>query len=264
MATLHGLSVVDRSQKPRKKGRSWCIDDGLPQGLFRDILESHHRLIDGVKFGWGTALVTDVLDAKIAACREFNVDFSFGGTLFEAYFIQGRFEEFLRLVDRCQCPVVEISDGTIDLDRSVRRRIISAISTETRVFSEVGSKDPEQAAQWQPLDWIEQILLDRDAGAELIILETRESGTSGLCLPNGEIRPDVAEGILSSNIRPEWLMFEAPQKAQQAYWIRKLGPEVNLSNIPLGSPVNLETLRLGLRSDTFSLLTQSAPLLLPH
>lgn len=251
---LKGLKVADRVAKPRTLGLSWCIDDGVPLNFFRDVVSSHHRLIDGIKFGWGTALVTDVINEKMAACREWGVDYSFGGTLFEAYWVQDRVEEFVDLVIASQCPVVEISDGTVDVPPDERYRLISELKRYARIFTEVGSKNPEESQSWQAHDWIRLIERDRESGADLIILETRESGTAGLCLPNGELRSDVTEGILNSSLDPSYLVFEAPNKALQTFWIERLGPNVNLSNIPLSAPVNLETLRLGLRSDTFSLL----------
>lgn len=259
---LKGLEVKDRYAKPRRAGLSWCIDDGIPLNLFRDIIMSYHRLIDGVKFGWGTALVTDCIGEKMAACREYGVDYAFGGTLFEAYWIQDRLEDFFDLVIASRCPVVEVSDGTIHLPQDERQRLIREFKPHARVFSEVGSKSPEESAAWNASDWVRLIAEDLESGADMIILETRESGTAGLCLPNGEIRPDLTDGILSSSLDPSSLMFEAPNKALQTYWIEKLGSNVNLSNIPLSGPVNLETLRLGLRSDTFSLVTAPS-LILP-
>ncbi len=260
---LNGLTVRDRASKPRAQGLTWCIDDGLPIGAFQDIIQSFHRLVDGVKFGWGTALVTDCLPEKIDVLREYGVDYAFGGTLFEAYWIQNRFDAYLDLVDHYQCPVVEISDGTITLPAGDRHRVIRDLERHVRVFAEVGSKNPAESATWLAEDWIELIERDRESGASMVILESRESGTSGLCLPNGEIRPDLADGILSSGLDPAYLMFEAPQKAHQAYWINKLGSHVNLSNIPMSGIVNLETLRLGLRSDTFEFISEPSRIYLP-
>lgn len=253
---LKGLSVPNRPDKPRNKGITWCIDDGAPFQWFHDVLQSFHRVIDGVKFGWGTALVTDAIDAKMALCREFGVEYSFGGTLFEAYYVQKRLDAFFALVEASRCPVVEISDGTIELPTTDRRQIMRELKQVAKVFAEVGSKNPEEAAEWDVDDWLEGIMADREAGADLIILETRESGTSGLCTPIGELRADLTEGILDAGIDPAWLMFEAPQKQHQTYWIRRIGPSVNLSNIPLSNALNLETMRLGLRSDTFFLIDQ--------
>ncbi len=259
---LKGLHVNDRVAKPRKTGLTWCIDDGIPLNAFSDVITSFHRLIDGVKFGWGTALVTDCLKDKMTICRQYGVDYSFGGTLFEAYWAQDRIENFVDLIDSLACPVVEVSDGTIHLPPDERYQIIQEFKRHARVFSEVGSKNPEESATWNANDWIRLIKRDLDSGADMIILETRESGTAGLCLPNGELRQDITDGILSSMLDPSYLMFEAPNKSLQAYWIYKLGSNVNLSNIPFTGPVNLETLRLGLRSDTFSLLTAHS-LILP-
>lgn len=259
---LKGLEIIDRMAKPRTRGLTWCIDDGMPLASFRDVITSFHRHIDGVKFGWGTALVTDVIDEKMAVLQEYGVDYSFGGTLFEAYWAQDAIGPFMDLVQQCDCPVVEISDGTVHLPSDQRHHLIRLFKEYGRVFSEVGSKSPEESAHWTAGDWIRQIRRDLDSGADMIILESRESGTAGLCLPNGEIRRDLSDGILSSSIDPSSLMFEAPNKTHQAYWIQKLGSHVNLSNVPLNGIVNLETLRLGLRSDTFSLLAAPS-LLLP-
>ncbi|PSR20960.1 MAG: phosphosulfolactate synthase [Sulfobacillus acidophilus] len=258
---INGLTVSDRHSKPRTQGLTWCIDDGMPLHAFSDTIASFHRLIDGVKFGWGTALVTDCLRDKMAVCRQYDVEYCFGGTLVEAYWMQNRMEDFIRLVRASQCPVVEVSDGTVHLPLAERRRLIRELKAYARVFSEVGSKSPEASATWTAQHWIEQIKRDHRSGADLIILETRESGTAGLCQPNGAIRSDVSEGILASTLDPSYLMFEAPTKALQTYWILQLGATVNLSNIPLTAVVNLETLRLGLRSDTFSLLLAASAIL---
>lgn len=255
---LKGLHVVDRSTKPRSTGLTWCIDDGMPLGALQDVISSFHRLIDGVKFGWGTALVTDVIYEKARLLQEHGIDYSFGGTLFEAYWSQDRLGDFCDLVAELQCPVIEISDGTVHLPEDDRYRLIREFKGYARVFSEVGSKSPEESAQWTAQDWVWKIQCDLQAGSELVILEARESGTAGLCLPSGEIRSDLSEGILGSAVNPARLMFEAPNKAHQSFWIRKLGPQVNLSNVPMSGAVNLETLRLGLRSDTFSLLMPTA------
>lgn len=258
---IQGLRVPERTAKPRTAGLTWCIDDGMPVHAFADTIASFHRLIDGVKFGWGTALVTDCLAEKMAICRQYGVEYALGGTLFEAYWIQGRMGAFIDLITSLQCPVVEVSDGTIPLPAGARRQAIGDLKAFARVFSEVGSKSPEESARWTAQDWIQRIDRDRHSGADLVILETRESGTAGLCQPNGAIRTDLTDGILMSSLNPSYLMFEAPTKALQTYWILTLGSDVNLSNIPLSASVNLETLRLGLRSDTFSLLTTAVPIL---
>lgn len=248
---IEGLTVVDRPSKPRQRGLSWCLDDGLPVRFFYDLLESFHDLIDGVKFGWGTALVqNDVIQSKISICRQFQVDYCFGGTLFEAYYAQHQLDAFFRLIDIHQCPVVEISDGTISLSVDERRRAIKEAARYARVFTEVGSKDPDASALWDVDQWVRSISRDLEGGAERVILEARESGTSGICLPNGAVRADVVQGLLADSIPLAHLIMEAPQKSQQVYWIQLLGPSINLSNIAVAAIVNLETLRLGLRSDT--------------
>lgn len=250
---MMGLELPNRSAKPRETGWTLLIDTGMATSQFIDVIESHHRLIDAVKFGWGTALVTDQLDAKIACLRAFGVDYFFGGTLFEKFYSQGRVERFWDFCRFHRCPLIEISDGTITLDRAEKGRMIREFSRYFRVLSEVGYKDSDRSNQLSPDRWISLIQSDLSAGAEKVITEARESGTSGICRSNGEIRDDLIEAILASGIPSDRLVFEAPNKAMQVFFLRRVGPNVNLANVAMHDAVGVETLRLGLRSDTLLL-----------
>ena len=248
--TTHNLQLPERDAKPRVRGLTAAIDPGLPAEQFADSIRSGASLVDYVKFGWGTALVTSFLDAKIDALRQAGVGFYLGGTLFEKFVLQGRFDDFRRLCHDLGCEHVEVSNGTIDLDHVEKARFIKELARDFKVIAEVGSKDPEQSENMAPNKWIDYINADLDAGAVLVTLESRESGHGGICRPNGGLRFGLIEEILTCGIDPFVLMFEAPLIELQAYFVKRLGPNVNLGNIPLAQLVSVETIRLGLRSDT--------------
>jgi len=216
--------------------------------MVSDVLESSGDYIDLVKLGWGTAMVDPVLDRRIALYKEHNIDVCFGGTLFELFQMKGMLEEYASWLGRLDIEWVEVSDGTIELDAAVKHAVISRLKDDFNVVSEVGSKD--SSAIIAPAKWVAAIKSELDAGASYVILEGRESGTAGLYRPSGEIRMGLIEEILDAGIPAESLVFEAPTKTQQTYMIDLLGPEVNLGNIGFSEATALETLRLGLRSDT--------------
>jgi phosphosulfolactate synthase len=244
------LDLPVRAQKPRTRGLTMMIDPGLPTHLFCDYVSSFSGLIDVVKLGWGTALVTDDLKYKIDALRDANVDFYFGGTLFEKFVAQDRFEDWRRFVDRFGCCCVEISNGTIPLSNSDKAGYIRRTAGDYTVFSEVGYKDGAKSEDMAAQLWIDYIHEDLAAGARHVITEARETGKSGICTPSGTLKTDLLDAILGSGIDPDRLLFEAPTKDIQVHLIRALGPDVNLGNIQAGDVVSLETLRLGLRGDT--------------
>jgi phosphosulfolactate synthase len=217
-------------------------------------VESHADLVDVVKFGWGTALVTKDIRRKADVARAHGVDFYFGGTLFEKYLVQGRFDEWRRFVDAFGATTVEISNGTIDLSNSDKAGYVSRLAADYRVFSEVGFKDGARADLMAADEWLDDIREDLAAGAAKVITEARESGTSGLADSSGHLRDDILDRILSSDIDPAALMFEAPTKALQIHLISRVGSEVNLGNIAPVDLVPLETLRLGLRGDTLLIM----------
>ena len=230
------------------------IDGGLPMGQFKDILESNAELVDVVKFGWGTSLVTAGLLDKTQAARANGVDFYFGGTLFEKFLVQGQFDDWRRFVDHWGAKTVEISNGTIELTNEAKAEYVAKLAGQYTVYSEVGLKDSAKSAEMNAEEWIRDIREDLEAGATKVITEARESGTSGIASASGELRADILTEILGSGIDVNRLMFEAPNKALQVYLIDKVGTNVNLGNIAHSDLVPLETLRLGLRGDTLMMM----------
>jgi phosphosulfolactate synthase len=244
------LQLPERAAKPRSKGITMVVDGGLPTRHFADIVESGSEFLDFVKFGWGTALVTKDLDEKIAVLQNAGVDFYFGGTLFEKFVLQDRVDDFRELCRSSSCQFVEISNGTIDLTNPEKAGYIRKLSGEFRVISEVGFKDAERSENLPPSRWIECIREDLDAGAYLVTLEARESGKSGICRPNGELRFGLIEELLTSGLDHETLLFEAPSSELQNYFVKRIGTDVNLGNVAATAVLGLETIRLGLRADT--------------
>ena len=247
---LTTLQLPHRPTKPRPHGITMVIDNGLPLGAFRDHLHSTGDLIDFVKFGWGTPLVTRVLPEKLAALAELEIPFFFGGTLFEKYLSRNAFDDFRAFCLAQGCRYVEVSNGTIDLPNDEKARYVDKLAGDFVVFSEVGVKDSARSEALTADDWVQFIGQDLEAGAALVVAEARESGRSGICHPDGGLRHEVIEGIFQAGIAPERLLFEAPTKDLQTWFVRRVGPNVNLGNIAPGDVVALETLRLGLRSDT--------------
>ena len=246
------LHLPRREEKPRGTGLTMVIDGGIPLGYFTDLVSSAAEYIDFVKFGWGTAVVTSDMHAKIDVLRANEIGFYFGGTLFEKYVLQGRFDDFRKFCNELSCRHVEVSNGTISLSNSEKASYIRKLADDFTVVSEVGFKDPVRSEQLPPSMWVEYIREDLEAGASLVTLEARESGRSGICRPDGALRFGLIEDVLASEISQESLLFEAPTTALQAHFITRLGPDVNLGNIPAHSVIGLETLRLGLRADTLA------------
>ena len=247
-----GLNLPERTIKPRDCGLTILIDSGTPLNLFRDTIYSSSDYIDFVKFGWGTSLITPLLERKIEVLQEHDINFFFGGTLFEKYLSQGKTEVYIDFCKRFNCSFVEISNGTFTIPNSEKAIFIKDFSKEFTVFSEVGNKDHVKSSYQGSSEWIENIHEDLAAGASMVITEARENGTSGLCLENGDIRSDVFEEIIGSELPLNKLIFEAPNKKMQTFFLKNVGPDVNLANIALSDVISLESLRLGLRSDTFN------------
>jgi phosphosulfolactate synthase len=257
---LSTLNTPQRTTKPRKQdGLTILIDRGIPTRYFCDVIDSFGDYVDIVKFGWGSSLVTPDLGMKIACLLNRKIDFFFGGTLFEKFVHQGKFDEFYAFLRKYRPHYVEISDGTIELDPMQRHRFIERLSQEFIVFSEVGYKDAQRSEEMCADQWIDLIQKDFLSGARKVILEARESGSSGICQSNGSLREDIISQIVGSGISPASLIFEAPNSALQSYLIKRFGANVNLANVPFEQALNLESLRLGLRSDTFYAFQPSAP-----
>jgi phosphosulfolactate synthase len=246
------LHLPDRAAKPRRTGLTMVIDGGVPLWQFTDLVSSAAEYIDFVKFGWGTAVVTNGLDAKIDVLNSNEIGHYFGGTLFEKYVLQGRFDDFRKYCQEHSCQHVEVSNGTIPMSNSEKASYIRKLADDFTVVSEVGFKDPVRSEQLPPSMWVEYIHEDLEAGASLVTLEARESGKSGICRPDGALRFGLIEDVLASGISPQRLLFEAPTTALQAHFVTRLGPDVNLGNVPAQGIIGLETLRLGLRADTLT------------
>jgi phosphosulfolactate synthase len=247
------LDTPKRSDKPRDHGLTSLIDNGVPTRYFVDVIESKAHLIDVVKFGWGTALVTKDLEQKIECLVKHDVKYYFGGTLFEKALSQRKLDGYYKYMKHYNCEIMEVSDGTLHISREDKARHIADFSQEFYVLSEVGKKDIVEADRMPISQWIDEILADLFAGAKKVILESRESGKSGICDAKGNLRKDLVASVANSNFRLTDAIWEAPNKALQAELITSLGSNVNLGNIAFGDVIGLETLRLGLRSDTFSL-----------
>jgi phosphosulfolactate synthase len=247
-----GLRLPSRAIKPRRSGLTMVIDGGIGVAHFADLIASAAEYIDFVKFGWGTAVVTSQLDAKVDVLAANEIGFYFGGTLFEKYVLQGRFDDFRKFCDAYSCRHVEVSNGTISMSNSEKASYIRKLVADYTVVSEVGYKDPGRSEQLPPRIWAEYISEDLEAGASLVTLEARESGRSGICRPDGVLRFGLVEDVLASGVGQDLLLFEAPSTALQAYFVTRLGPDVNLGNVPAQGVIGLETLRLGLRADTLA------------
>jgi phosphosulfolactate synthase len=226
-------------------GITHVIDKGLGPRAWEDVLETSGDYISIVKLGWGTAYITPNLKRKLEVLKEKPV--VIGGTFLEAVIAQGKVDEYKRWVGELGLTHVEISDGVIDLERERKLELIADFARDFTVLSEVGSKDAEVV--FPPYQWVEWIREELDAGAWKVITEGREGGTAGIYRPTGEMRTGLVDEIVHS-IEPADLVFEAPTKSAQAWFIKHFGPDVHLGNIPPDEVIPLETLRLGLRGDT--------------
>lgn len=241
------LSLPDRPVKPRQAGVTHVIDKGLPLAEVEAVLDSVADYIDIVKLGWGTAYVTRRLRDKVRLYESAGINVVLGGTFWEVCFVQRKLDEWRRWVSDLGLRHVEVSDGTISIAHDVKLENISALAREFVVLSEVGSKDMQKVIA--PYRWVELIDAELRAGAWKVITEARETGTAGIFRPDGEVRMGLIDEVVH-HIDSNRLLFEAPQKSQQVWFIRKFGPNVNLGNIPSDEVIPLETLRLGLRADT--------------
>jgi phosphosulfolactate synthase len=245
------LNLPERSGKPRSRGVTHVIDRGLSIAEIDGMVEVAGEFVDIVKLGWGTALATGNLERKLECYRQYGIPVVLGGTLTELAITRGRLEELIAWVHQLGLAHFEISDGTIALEHERKVELIDRLSHEFTVLSEVGSKD-DTGAITPPYVWVEQIRAELAAGAWKVIAEGREAGTAGIFRPSGEVREGLI-GEIVHEIAPDQIMFDAPRKDQQVWFVRRFGPEVNLSNVPVGEVLALETLRLGLRSDTLGI-----------
>ena len=240
-------NLPERAAKPRTTGLAMVMDKGLSVREAEDLMSIAEPYIDVIKLGFGSAYVTPNLEKKLVVYREAKIPVYFGGTLLECFILRNQFEDYLRLLDKFKIDFVEVSDGSIDMAHDVKCKYINTLSKTKTVLSEVGSKDEQKIIP--PYKWIELMQTELDAGAWKVIAEAREGGNVGIYRGTGEVRSGLVEEILWK-IPGENIIWEAPNKAQQVWFIKLAGANVNLGNISPAEVLPLETLRLGLRGDT--------------
>lgn len=242
--------IPHRNLKPREIGLTMVMDKGLSFEETKNFLSVAHPHIDIVKLGFGTAYVTPNLKEKIEIYQSYNIPVYFGGTLFEAFIIRNQFEDYINICRQFNITYMEVSDGSITIPHAEKCGYIEKLTKYGTVLSEVGSKDAAQIMA--PYKWIELMKAELEAGATYVIAEARESGNVGIYRGSGEVRQGLVQEILTQ-IPNGKIIWEAPQKDQQLYFLELEGPNVNLGNISPNEVIPLETLRIGLRSDTFHL-----------
>jgi phosphosulfolactate synthase len=240
--------IPERTLKPRNNGLTMVMDKGLSLRQVEDMIETAGGNTDIVKLGWATSFVTPNLEDKLRVYREAGIPVYFGGTLFEAFIVRNQFDDYRRMLDQFSLEYAEVSDGSINIDHDIKCDYIRKLSDQVTVISEVGSKDVQKI--FAPYKWIQLMQAEIEAGSWKVIAEARESGNVGIYRDSGEVRQGLVDEILTK-IPEEAIIWEAPQKAQQVWFIKLLGANVNLGNIAPADMIPLETLRLGLRSDTF-------------
>jgi phosphosulfolactate synthase len=241
------LDLPARPSKPRSEGITHVIDKGLALRQVENLFDTAGEYVDIVKLGWGTSYVTHNLKEKIELYRSYAVPVVCGGTLLEAVVARGKLEEYRRWLSENGFSHVEVSDGTIDLPREQKLELIVELAQDFVVMSEVGSKDSEVV--FAPYQWVQWLKEDLEAGAWKVITEGREGGTAGIFRSSGDMRTGLIDEIVHEIDLAE-IIFEAPTTHSQAFFVQKYGPDINLGNITPEEVIPLETLRLGLRSDT--------------
>jgi phosphosulfolactate synthase len=241
------LDLPDRSRKPREHGLTHVLDRGMSVADVDSLVEVAGDFVDIVKLGWGTALATANLRPKLERYASHGIPVVLGGTLTELAIHRDRVDGLIEWLRELGLGHVEVSDGTVAVEPEDKRELIARLAKEFVVFSEVGSKDAREIMA--PYRWVEQIEAELEAGAWKVIAEARESGNAGIYRPDGEVRMGLIDEIAHA-VDPRKLIFEAPRKDQQVWFLRRFGPDCNLGNIAPGDVLALETLRLGLRSET--------------
>jgi len=237
-----------RTEKPRTTGFTMVMDKGMGIREVENFVDANSDYVDIVKLGWATSYLTKNLAQKIQIYKDAGIPVYLGGTLFEAFVIRGQFEDYRRVLEKFDLTFAEVSDGSISLNHGKKCEYIQILAKDVTVLSEVGSKDAAKIIP--PYKWIEQMQSELDAGSWKVIGEAREGGNVGLFRDSGEVRQGLVEEILTK-IPEDRIIWEAPQKEQQVWFVKLLGANVNLGNIAPNELIPLETIRLGLRGDTF-------------
>ncbi len=242
-------SLPERVAKPRNTGMTMVMDKGMSLADVENFLSVCSHYVDVVKLGWATSFFFPNLEKKIALYHQAGIPVYLGGTLFEAFIVRGQFDDYRRVLDKFRITHVEVSDGSIEIPHEKKCEYIAELAKDFTVFSEVGSKDAEKIIP--PYKWIMQMQAELAAGATKVIGEARESGNVGIFRSSGEVRSGLVEEILTK-VPAEKIIWEAPQKAQQVWFVKHYGTNVNLGNIAPTEVIPLETIRVGLRGDTFN------------
>lgn len=240
--------IPDRIKKPRAHGITMVMDKGLSINEVKNFMSIAHPHVDMVKLGFGTAFVTPDLKAKLEVYRSYDMPVYFGGTLFEAFIIRNEFEEYINVCRDFGVSFMEVSDGSITIPHAEKCGYIEKLTKHGVVLSEVGSKDAAHIIP--PYKWIELMRAELESGSSYVIAEAREAGNVGIYRGTGEVREGLVQEILTQ-IPAEKIIWEAPQKAQQLYFLELIGCNVNLGNIAPTEMIALEAMRIGLRGDTF-------------
>ena len=238
----------ERTTGPRTHGMTMVMDKGLSLRQAEDLIAVAADKVDFLKLGFGTSLFTPDLAAKVKLYRDAGMDVYCGGTLFEAFLVRNSLDDYLKFIDNMGIGCLEISDGSMVIDHDYKCELIQRLSKDFKVLSEVGSK--EEGILISPAKWIRMMRNELDAGSVKVIAEARESGTVGIYRPNGSAHTQLIRKILA-NVALEDILWEAPKKAQQVWFIKQFGANVNLGNIGPADVIPLECLRVGLRGDTF-------------
>ena len=241
-------NIPKRPAKPRSNGLTMIMDKGLSLNEAENMIVLKSELTDIVKLGFGTSLLTRYIDKKISLYREAGIDVYTGGTLFEAFIVRNQLDDFYRLMDKLKLEMVEVSDGCIQMEHEKKCELIHKLSKDFKVISEIGSKD--ESLTIEDDKWVSYMKKELEAGSWKVIAEAREGGNVGMFETDGEIKEQLIKKI-TKEIDESNILWEAPLKNQQVWFINELGANVNLGNISPNSIISLECLRLGLRGDTF-------------
>ena len=247
--------IPERIPKPRATGITMVMDKGLSVAEAKNFLSVSHPHVDIIKLGFGTSFVTPNLEEKLDVYQSYEIPVYFGGTLFEAFLIRNQFDDYIAVCKNFGIRYMEVSDGSVDIPHAEKCGYIEKLTQYGTVLSEVGSKDAKNIIP--PYKWIELMRAELEAGASYVIAESREAGTVGIYRASGEVRQGLVQEILTQ-IPGERIIWEAPQKEQQLYFIELLGCNVNLGNIAPTEVLPLEAMRIGLRADTFHLFLNKA------
>jgi len=247
---FHLSKIPARAQRPRTNGLTVISDKGLSLDGTKNLLSVAGPYIDMVKLAFGTAMVTSLLEEKLALYKSHQISVFFGGLLFEAFVIRNQVPDFIKLVETYQTACIEVSSGDLNITHEQKCDYIREFSKTATVISEVGSGDKDRVHITPPYRWIEIMQAELDAGAKYIVAESTESGTAGIYRDSGEVREGLVEEILNK-IAAEKIIWEAPVKDQQLYFIKLLGCNANLANVSSTEVIALEAMRVGLRSDSF-------------